>query len=152
MPKRKNWWAYMATLGPVGYFAASGTVTTFITLPLVYMLNAYHVDAQSYIGIVAALFVIFLLVVKRALVCFNQKDDPSEIVLDEVIGCLLTFWMIPLSAQSVTVGFVLFRALDIIKFGWVKRAESLADAWGVMGDDIVAGLIANVILRMLYLS
>jgi phosphatidylglycerophosphatase A len=151
MPKRKNWWAYMATLGPIGYFAASGTVTTFITLPLVYMINAYNLNAQSYIAFVALLCALCLLVVKQALACFHQEDDPSEIVLDEVIGCLLTFWMIPLSAQAVTVGFVLFRALDIIKFGWVKRAESLADAWGVMGDDIVAGLIANFILRMLYL-
>ena len=48
------------------------------------------------------------------------------------------------------VGFLLFRALDIIKFGWVKQAESFADAWGVIGDDVVAALIANGILRLLF--
>ena len=151
MPKRKNWWAYLATLGPIGYLAASGTVATFVTLPLVYMLNALQLDARMYLAVVTILFLVCVFIVKRALDCFHHDDDPSEIVLDELIGCLLTFWMIPISTQSIIVGFLLFLVLDIIKFGWIKRAESFADAWGVMADDIMAALIANVILRMLYL-
>jgi phosphatidylglycerophosphatase A len=152
MPRRKNWWATVATLGPVGYFVAPGTLATVITLPFVYMLNAAQLNYQSYIALVFALFIASLLIVKQALVCFDQNEDPSEIVLDEIIGCLLTFWMIPVSTQSILVGFLLFRAFDIIKFGWIKRAESLADAWGVIGDDILAGLLANFILRLLYLT
>ena len=50
----------------------------------------------------------------------------------------------------MVVGFVLFRLLDVIKFGWVKKAESLVDAWGIMADDVVAALIANLILRVMY--
>lgn len=150
MPRRINIWAQLATLGPIGYFAASGTVATFITLPFMYALRTYVPQAGTYISIVFAVFILSLIIVKRALPCFNLEDDPSEIVLDEVVGCLLAFWAVSLTTQSIVIGFVLFRALDIIKFGWVKRAEALADAWGVMGDDIVAALITNLILRLLY--
>lgn len=150
MPKRKNWWAHIATLGPIGYFAASGTVATFVTLPLVYALHSWVPQAGPYFAVMLSFLIVGLVVVQKALPCFNRQDDPSEIVLDEVVGCLITFWMIPLNPQSVMVGFVLFRVLDIIKFGLVKKAEDLAQAWGVMGDDVVAAIIANIILRLLY--
>lgn len=150
MPRRKSIYAYFATLGSVGYFAASGTVATFLTLPFVYGLHSITPKQGPYIMVVIGVYIICTLIVHKALPSFDRKDDPSEVILDEVVGCLLTFWAIPLTPQSVTVGFVLFRALDIIKFGWVKKAEQLADAWGIMGDDIVAAIIANLVLRMLY--
>lgn len=141
---------YIATLGPIGYFGASGTVATFVTLPLVYLLNSIIPSQRLYLGMIIITFALSMFIVSKALKNFKRHDDPSEIVLDEVMGCLLTFWGIALSPKSVLMGFLLFRALDIIKFGWVKKAESWADAWGVMGDDMVAALIANLLLRMLF--
>ena len=140
----------ISTLGSIGYFGASGTVATIVTLPLVYWTHDIIPSQRLYLGFIICAFAASMVIVKQALKQFKRHDDPSEIVLDEVLGCLLTFWGIPLTAQSVLVGFLLFRALDIIKFGWVKKAESLADAWGVIGDDMVAALIANAVLRLLF--
>ena len=140
----------ISTLGPIGYFGAPGTVATMVTLPLVYWTHSIIPSQRWYLGFIIGMFVISMVIVQRALRNFKRHDDPSEIVLDEVMGCLLTFWGITLTTQSVLVGFLLFRALDIIKFGWVKKAESFADAWGVIGDDMVAALIANVVLRVLF--
>lgn len=142
--------ALISTLGPIGYFGASGTVATLVTLPFVYWTHTVLPVPRIYLGFIILFFVLSMLIVTEALKVFKRHDDPSEIVLDEVMGCLLTFWGIALTTKSIVIGFLLFRALDIIKFGWVKKAESWANAWGVMGDDIVAALIANVILRILF--
>jgi phosphatidylglycerophosphatase A len=139
----------IATLGPVGYFGASGTVATILTLPLVYGLHALFPIQRMYLVVAVAFYALGIFIVKRALRYIKRHDDPSEIVLDEVVGCIFVFWGIALSATAIVVGTILFRAFDIIKFGLVKRAESWAHAWGVMGDDLVAALITNIILRIL---
>ncbi len=140
----------IATLGPVGYFVASGTFATLFTLPIVYLLHQAIATQGLYLGMVIILFGASVIIINCAMRKLKRHDDPSEIVLDEVVGCILTFWGIALSTQSLLVGFILFRAFDIIKFGWVKKAEDWADAWGVMGDDMVAALFANIILRILF--
>lgn len=140
----------IATLGPVGYFGASGTVATILALPLVYILHAYIPNQYLY-GIAAlCIYFVSIFIVKQALHYLKRHQDPSEIVLDEVVGCIWVFWGIVLIPKSIVVGCLLFRTLDIIKFGWVKRAESWANAWGVMGDDMVAALLTNIVLRMLF--
>ena len=141
---------HIATLGPIGYSIASGTVATFVTIPFVYMLHDLIPSQRLYLGMIIIVFFASTAIVSQALKKFKRHDDPSEIVLDEVVGCIVTFWGIALTPKSVLVGFLLFRALDIVKFGWVKQAEDWADAWGVMGDDMVAALIANVLLRILF--
>ncbi len=140
----------IATLGPVGYFGASGTVATILALPLVYLLHTYFPQPSLYLAAVIVLYFMSVAIVKQALHHLKRRDDPSEIVLDEVIGCLLVFWGMCFTPKSIVVGALLFRMFDIIKFGWVKRAESWANAWGIMGDDMVAALMANLILRLLF--
>ena len=147
-----KWSVYVSTLGPIGYFPASGTVATLITIPFVWWLNAVAPESLPYIGAVSIITCISFFVISKALPFFETSEDPSEIVLDEVVGCLIVFWSIHLTTESIIVGFILFRALDIIKFGLVKKAEKLVAAWGVMGDDIVAAVISNIILRMLFIS
>ncbi len=141
---------HIATLGPVGYFGASGTVATILALPLVYLLHAQFSQPFTYFLATAVLYFMSVIIVKKALHHIKRHNDPSEIVIDEVVGCIVAFWGIILMPKSIVVGVIFFRTLDIIKFGWVKRAESWANAWGVMGDDLVAALITNVILRMLF--
>ena len=145
-----RWCMRIATLGPVGYFIAPGTIATLIMLPLVYWLHAIFTNQWAYLGVVITLFMLGIAIVSKALELFKRQEDPSEIVFDELVGCLLVFWGIALSTQSLLVGFLLFRALDIIKVGWIKKAEDFVGAWGVMSDDIVAALITNIALRLLF--
>ncbi len=145
-----RWCVRFSTLGPVGRFSASGTFATLLSLPLVYSFHALFPNQIAYLGGVVVVFVFGMMVVSKALSSLKRRDDPSEIVFDELVGCLLVFWGITLSTQSVVVGFLIFRAFDIIKFGWVKNSEDLAGAWGVMSDDVVAALLTNIILRLLF--
>ena len=142
--------ATISTLGPVGYFGASGTIASVLTLPLVYMLHQYLPNPWHYLTVIIILAAISLALVHGALVHLRNKKDPSEVVIDEVIGCLLTFWGVALTNQSILVVFLAFRGFDIIKLGLVRYAEYLPGAWGIIADDLVAALLANIIVRLLF--
>ena len=100
---------FIATLGPIGYMIASGTVTTIISIPFVCWLRHIFPNSIHYALFVFVFCVTSLLAVRSALKQLRRLDDPSEIVLDEVVGCLITFFAIPLSAQSLLVGLILFN-------------------------------------------
>lgn len=141
---------YIATLGPFGYVTASGTVATIITVPFMFWVRSMLPGRFAY-GVFVFLFLIMSLwVVHKALAQFKHVGDPSEIVLDEVVGCLITFWAVPLSVESIIVGLILFRFFDILKFGGVRYVERLADTWGVVMDDVAAAVISNIILRFIF--
>ena len=82
------------------------------------------------------------------------KKDPSQVVIDEVAGQLVTFMFVPayfLHPLMILVGFVLFRAFDIIKPYPIRRVEGLHGGLGIVGDDIVAGLYAGAALALVAL-
>jgi phosphatidylglycerophosphatase A len=82
------------------------------------------------------------------------KKDPSQVVIDEVAGQLVTFMFVPayfLHPLMILVGFVLFRAFDIIKPYPIRRVEGLHGGLGIVGDDIVAGLYAGATLALVVL-
>ena len=140
----------LATLGPLGYLVAPGTLATLLALPLVYMLNQWsNNNSITYFIIVLLLTLCAFFIIQRALVIIKRHEDPDEIILDDIIGCLLTFWMIPLTTQSLFIGFILFRCFAIPKWGLIKGSEELPGAWGILGDDIIAALATNIVLRFL---
>lgn len=141
---------FLATLGPVGYLPAPGTVATFLTIPVVFGLRSCLPDQAIFGWFLCGIFLCSLALVHYAAPEFKKSEDPSEIVLDEVVGCLLTFWSIPLSAVSVTTGFVLFRLLDISKIIGIKYVERLPGGLGIMMDDVIAAAVANIILRLIF--
>lgn len=79
--------------------------------------------------------------------------DSGEIVFDEIVGFLITMVWIPLTWQSLLAGFVLFRILDAAKPPPIKQVDQrIQGGLGVMADDIVAGIIANVLLQIMYMQ
>ena len=77
--------------------------------------------------------------------------DHSHIVIDEVVGFLITMTWLPITWQSVLAGFVLFRLFDIWKPWPIRHFDKkVAGGLGVVVDDIVAGIFANIILQLLY--
>ena len=78
-------------------------------------------------------------------------DDPSKIVVDEVVGQWLALFLLPFSWPIVIAAFVLFRAFDIWKPFPVRAAERVGHGVGVMLDDVVAGVYANLVIRLLLL-
>ena len=73
--------------------------------------------------------------------------DPSEVVVDEVAGFLVTMTFIAPTVATCAAGFFLFRALDVLKPWPASAAERLPGGWGIMADDLICGVIANLILH-----
>ena len=81
-----------------------------------------------------------------------EKDwghDSNRIVIDEVAGMMITLLFVPVKLQYAVTGFVLFRFFDIAKPLGVKTAERLPGGWGVMADDVLAGIYALLLLRLI---
>lgn len=73
--------------------------------------------------------------------------DPGPVVVDEVIGMLMTVAFIPLNGAGLVVAFVLFRALDIIKPWPVSRFERLPGGVGIVADDAMSAVYGNLLMR-----
>lgn len=76
-----------------------------------------------------------------------KKRDPRNVVIDEVVGMLLSLVFLPYDIKLVISGFFLFRLLDALKPYPIKWLEQRHGSIGIMGDDIVAGLYTNIILQ-----
>jgi len=80
-----------------------------------------------------------------------DQSDPREIVIDEVAGFLLTMLFLPCSWLTISLGFIFFRFFDILKPYPIKQLEKLRGGFGVVLDDLAAGLYANIIVRIILL-
>lgn len=76
------------------------------------------------------------------------KDD-KKVVIDEVAGMCISLLFIPVSWSSLLTALVLFRFFDIVKPLYIRRLENVGGGWGVMLDDVVAGIYTNIILQAL---
>jgi phosphatidylglycerophosphatase A len=85
----------------------------------------------------------------RAEGLFGKRDD-GRITIDEVAGMLLSLAFLPYRLEVVVAAFLLFRVFDITKPPPARAAESLPGGLGVMADDLVAGLYANVVGQLLW--
>lgn len=74
--------------------------------------------------------------------------DPSKIVIDEWAGMWITLLFLPADWRILILALLVFRILDIWKPSIIKRAEEIKGGWGVMMDDIIAGVIGNVLIRI----
>ena len=77
----------------------------------------------------------------------TAQSDPSEIVIDEILGQVVCLLWVPVSFFSLLAGFIMFRFFDIAKPFPIRRSEKLPGGVGVVLDDIIAGLYAGVGLK-----
>ena len=75
------------------------------------------------------------------------RSDPGIIVIDEIVGMLVTLAFVPVGWTAAVAGFLLFRGFDVVKPYPVGVLERLPGGWGVMADDVAAGIYAQLILR-----
>jgi phosphatidylglycerophosphatase A len=141
---------FLATAGYTGYFPiAPGTVGSAVGL-LVYGLLwwAQHpVPPAVEVILILSLFAVGVWAGTTAERYFGGID-PGPIVLDEVVGMLITLAFIPVGLSGAIAGFFLFRIFDVIKPFPARRLEALHGGLGVMADDAMAALYANVSLRL----
>lgn len=95
------------------------------------------------------LFLLFFLGVFTATVVEKEwGKDSNRVVIDEVHGMLMALFLLPFSWKFVLAAFILFRFFDIAKPLGVRKMENLPGGWGVMLDDLLAGLYSNVLLQV----
>jgi phosphatidylglycerophosphatase A len=75
-------------------------------------------------------------------------EDPGLVVVDEVAGQWLTLVALPFTPVTALVGFLAFRAMDIVKPWPARDLERLHGGWGIMADDLAAGVYAHLLLRV----
>ena len=75
------------------------------------------------------------------------RTDPGIVVIDEVAGMLMTMLLIPVTAISTFTGFLVFRALDILKPWPARRLEGLPGGFGIMADDAMAAVYGNLVMH-----
>ena len=150
----------IATFFGAGLFPkAPGTAGSLATLPLAFVV-AYFFGRNGIVIAAAAAYFIGVWATHQ-LIKDSAEKDPSRVVIDETAGQLLSFVLVaPYLYHNLSIdvlpiyllGFVLFRLFDILKMGPVKWADTkLKNAWGVMLDDIFAGLFAAIILMLVSL-
>jgi len=89
-----------------------------------------------------------LLVIRKAEELFGKKDS-RRIVIDEAIGVMIALLFIPMKAEFIVPAFVFFRIFDIAKPFPIKRIEEMESPWGVVLDDVLAGIYANLAVQLI---
>ncbi len=147
MISKPNAVMFLATGGYVGHAPfASGTFGSLVGLPIVYLLSKAN-------GALALILVVALVLgavwVAHKAESALQAKDPGCIVIDEIAGMCVTMLFIPLTLTTGIAGFFLFRLFDVIKPPPIRQVErKLHGGWGVVMDDVVAGVMANIVLRL----
>ncbi len=138
---------FLATAGYTGYAPiAPGTVGSTMGL-LVYLLVWWTKSPVVEVALIIGLFVAGTWAGTIAERYFGGID-PAPVVIDEVVGMLMTLAFIPVTLTGAIVGFLLFRLFDVIKPFPAARLETLHGGVGVMADDAMAAIYANIVLRL----
>jgi phosphatidylglycerophosphatase A len=93
------------------------------------------------------LFVIGSVAAGRVAQLVNRKD-PGIVVVDEVVGQWVTLTALPFTPFTAGLGFLLFRVMDIVKPWPARDLEDVPGGWGIMLDDVAAGIYANLAVRV----
>ena len=138
---------FIATVGYCGYFPiAPGTVGS--AAGLVFYLLVWWVRSPAVeLSLILLLFAAGVWAGTTAERYFGGID-PGPIVLDEVVGMLITLAFIPVGVSGALIGFLLFRLFDVLKPFPAGRFEKLHGGLGVMADDAMAAVYANIALRL----
>ena len=140
---------FVCSFGYVGFFPfAPGTIGSAAGI-LLYVICRSAGILYLEIPIIVALFVLGVVLTvpaEEALGCV----DPGPIVIDEVMGMMMTLALLPVGWVGMLVGFVMFRVLDVFKPFPARQLEHLHGGYGVMCDDAMAAIYANLLLRGAY--
>ena len=139
----------IATCAPFGYSpVAPGTVGSGVGLAVFYGVRQLNASAAIELVILLLLIAIGIWSATEAERHFGGID-PGQVVIDEVIGMLITLAFIPVGLAGAVVGFFVFRVLDIVKPWPARRLERLPGGMGIVFDDVMAGIYGNIVMWVL---
>jgi len=137
-------WQFAATffyLGKLpfapGSWGSLGALILWIFLPSSYLLQMMMIIILFSIGVISS----------KKIAAAKNDHDPSEVVIDEAVGMWIALLMIPHSIAIYSIAFILFRIFDIFKPSFIYRVQNLPGGWGIMMDDVLAGIIVWLICQ-----
>lgn len=140
----------IATCG-IGYMGKGGGSVAAAAYCVAWLFVATKVPAVWSIVIALAILILGTWSADRVENVWGH--DSSKVVVDEVAGMMITLACAPVELIYAMTGFVLFRFFDILKPLGIRKAEDLPGGLGVMGDDVLAGIYAFIVLRaVIYLA
>ena len=141
----------IATCFGIGYIQkGAGTIAALFCCLAWYVFNLY--DVSTYWQLLQIVVLFLLGTVSATRVEAEWGHDSNRVVIDEWMGMAVALFIIPFSVVNMICAFVLFRFFDIVKPLFIRRAEALPRGWGVMSDDLLAGIYSNLILQLLIKS
>jgi phosphatidylglycerophosphatase A len=124
---------------------APGTIGSLATLPLIYFLHYLEINIYSLLALILVLFVVAVVVTEYVQKKY-QLHDPQWIVIDEVIGMLITWsFAMTIDFSTLFLVFSTFRLFDIIKLWPASYFDRLHHGLGTITDDVISGIYAGII-------
>ena len=128
---------------------APGTWGSLVGVLLVFLLHA--LSLQIYLSVIAGLFIVGSFVAGEAEKILDNRD-PGVVVIDEIVGILITMIAAPVTPLTMALGFILFRIFDIAKpFPVNFFDQHFHGGLGIMLDDVVAGIYSLIIMQLIFL-
>lgn len=125
---------------------APGTAGSLVGIPIIYLLSKFSWPVALTVSV---LFILVAVWVAGEAERQLASKDPGCVVIDEIAGMVVTMLGLPLSFGMVTAGFLFFRIFDIVKPPPVRQLDRrMSGGWGIVLDDVAAGIMANIVLRM----
>lgn len=133
---------------------APGTAGAFVGAVLLYgwfhlaAYFGYDIQLNGFPFVLALLVCLLLGIWSTDIVEPEWGKDPSKVVIDEVLGMWVSMAFVSITIPNLLIAFFLFRLFDIWKPWPIRKLESLPGGWGVMLDDLLAGIYANICMHL----
>jgi phosphatidylglycerophosphatase A len=139
----------VATCLGTGYIRKGGGTVAALFFCLFWLL----MDPQSqWVAILGSIIFLVAGIWSANVVEVVWGKDSNRVVIDEVLGMQVSLIWVPVDWKYVLIAFILFRFFDIVKPLLIRRAEALPSGWGVMADDLLAGIYSNIVLQLIILT
>ena len=131
----------------IGYLKGGGTLAALVVCTGWWLVQA---DGNFNTIMIAVTAVITMVGIRSAtIVETHWGKDSSRVVIDEAAGMCISLLFVPVTVPHLLAGLFLFRFFDIVKPFFIRKVEALPGGWGVMMDDVLAGVYTNILLQVL---
>lgn len=138
---------FSTSLG-IGYIGKGGGTIAAIFCCICWYLAWRGAYPPVLLSVIITILITFFGVWSSSVVEPIWGKDPARVVIDEVAGMCISLLFLPVNVKYVLCALILFRFFDIVKPLFIRKMESLPAGWGIMMDDVLAGVYTNILLQV----
>lgn len=140
----------VATSLGIGYIGKGAGTVAAVACCICWYFALVNGNQLFFIPLIITLAITILGVWSSSIVASIWGKDPARVVIDEVAGMCISMLFLPVNIKYVIAALILFRFFDIVKPLFIRRLEILPGGWGIMMDDVLAGIYANLLLQVAF--